>query len=304
MVGKVDLEITKHKEIFANPAPLGLIGLAIACAALTPLAFGYGLEPAGIKATFKTAAMYALLFGAGCQFLCGMMEYANKNTYGGTIFTTFAFNWFFNYWVFNSISDGMMPDHYTILAVEATMLVIFTALTYGFGFFSSLLFYFLLDIDILYVCKVIKALSGMPTLLNLPIAICTALLGLIALWIALAALINPVAGREVFKMSGPMFFAPKKTGFDFSLRYNIFELLYKYWKENAYKEMKFEELQTAVKDKTGNANIVPDLFYLQEFGYVVLNFDVFEKEKVISLRLNAHGIDLYEQLILKKYDWR
>jgi len=303
MVRKVDLEFTKHREVFANPAPLGLIGLAIACAALTPLAFGYGLEPAGIKATFKTAAMYALLFGAGCQFLCGMMEYANKNTYGGTIFTTFAFNWFFNYWAFNSAVEGVIPDHYTVLAVEATMLVIFSALTYGFGFFSSLLFYFLLDIDILYVCKLIKSLSGIPTLLNIPIAICTVIMGLIALWIALAALINPVAGREVFKMTGPVFFAPKKSRFDFSVRYNIFDILYNHWKENAYQEMKFADLQTKIKEKTGTDNIAPELFYLQEFGYAVLNFDVFEKEKIMSLRLNAHGIDLYEQLILKKYDW-
>ncbi len=304
MVRKVDLESAKHTEVFANPAPLGLIGLAIACAALTPLAFGYGLEPTLIKATFKTAGMYALLFGAGCQFLCGMMEYANKNTYGGTIFTTFAFNWFFNYWAFNSTVDGVVPDHYTVLAVEATMLVIFSALTYGFGFFSSLLFYFLLDIDILYVFKIIKALFGISTLLNIPIAICTVIMGLLALWIALAALINPVAGRQIFKMTGPVFFAPKKSLFDFSVRYNIFEILYNHWKENAYQEMKFADLQLKVKDKAGTDNIVPELFYLQEFGYVALNFDVFEKEKVMSLRLNAHGIDLYEQLILKKYEWK
>lgn len=296
MLRKVDVEFVKHKEVFANPAPLGLLGLAIACAALVPISFGIGVNPNG----FKTAAVFALLFGAGCQMLCGLMEFANKNTYGGTIFTTFAFNWIVNYLV---LSNTVVCDHHILIAVDATMLVIFSALTYGFGFFSALLFYFLLDIDLIYVCKLINGITGMPTLLMVPIGIGTAIMGLIALWIALAALINPVAGREIFKVKGPIFFAPKKTRFDFSVRFNIFDTLYKFWKEHAYKEMKFEELQAKVKDATGVTNISPDLFYLNELGYVTLNHDVYDKEKIMSLRLSAHGIDLHEQWVLKKYDW-
>jgi len=298
MIRKVDQELTPHHEVFASPAPLGLIGLAIASAALLPVAFGVTATPAA----FKTTAMWALFFGAGCQLLTGLMEFANKNAYGGTIFTAFSFSWMYLSWSFYSFSNGFVPDHSIGLVTDCVFLVIFSVLTYGFGFFSKLLFLFLLDIDLMYVCKIINGLTHTQTLMT-PIAILTAGMGALALWIALASLINPTAGREVFKIPGPMFFASKKAKFDFSKRFNIFEVLYKHWQNNAYTEMELKTLQKAIKEKIGTDDIVPDLFYLQEFGYLVLTFDVFEKETIHSLRLNAHGIDLYEQLILKKYSW-
>ena len=184
--------------VFAEPTPLGLIGLAIGCAALTPIAFGAALSPAA----FKTAAMLCLLFGGGCQFLAGAMSLANKNLYGGTLFTAFAFNWVMNWWILSSIAGGALPDHSVLLAADCCFLLIFLAMTYGFGFFSGLLFLFLLVIDLMYAFKIIAALTG--AALSMPIAVLTVLLGLIALWIAFALLLNPVAGR-IFWFPGPVF---------------------------------------------------------------------------------------------------
>src|SRR5262249_36946764 len=148
MIRKVDLG-GKH-EVFAEPTPLGLIGLAIGCAALTPIAFGRALTPAGLK----TAAMFCLLFGGGCQLVAGLMNYANKNLFGATILTAFSFNWIMNWWALTSVASGTVPDHDVLLATDAASLVVFLVVSYGFGFFSSLLFVFLLDIDLLYACKV------------------------------------------------------------------------------------------------------------------------------------------------------
>lgn len=298
MIKKVDLELP-HKEIFASPTPLGLIGLTISCAALMPVALGYTVTPAALK----TVAVLALLFGGGCQIITGLMEFANKNLFGGTIFTAFSFSWVYLSWSFYSLANGFMLDHSVALAVDAALLVIFTVLTYGFGFFSKLLFLFLLDIDLLYICKLVNGLTGTQAL-AFPIALLTAGMGLIAFWIAMATLINPVAGRGVFHIPGPLFFAPKKSRlFDFTQRYTIFDILYKHWQKNAYKEMELKDLQAAMKAKTGNDDIVHELFYLHEYGCMVLTFDVFEKEKIHTLRLNAQGLDLYEQLVLKKYSW-
>ena len=160
--------------IFAEPTPMGLIGLAIGCAALAPIALGVTLTPAA----FKTAAMFCLLFGGGCQFLAGVMSLANKNLYGGTL-----------------------------LSADICFLLIFSAMTYGFGFFSGLLFLFLLVIDLMYAFKVIAGLTGTAAL-ALPIAALTIILGLLALWIAFALLLNPVAGRRLFWFPGPVFKAP------------------------------------------------------------------------------------------------
>ena len=56
-------------ERFGNPAPLGLLGLAIACGALVPIALGTSVTPSALA----SAAVYALLFGGGCQLLAGLM---------------------------------------------------------------------------------------------------------------------------------------------------------------------------------------------------------------------------------------
>lgn len=186
--------------IFAEPTPLGLIGLAIGCAALAPIALGLALTPAA----FRTAAMLCLLFGGGCQFLAGVMCLANKNLYGGTLFTAFAFNWGMNWWLLTSVAGGVMPDHAVLLSADICFLLIFAAMTYGFGFFSGLLFLFLLVIDLMYVFKVIAGLTGTAAL-ALPIAALTILLGLLSLWIAFALLLNPVAGRRLFWFPGPVF---------------------------------------------------------------------------------------------------
>lgn len=186
--------------IFAEPTPMGLIGLAIGCAALAPIALGLTLTPAALK----TAAMLCLLFGGGCQFLAGVMSLANKNLYGGTLFTAFAFNWVMNWWMLTSIAGGVMPDHAVLLSADICFLLIFAAMTYGFGFFSGLLFLFLLVIDLMYAFKIIAGLTG-TTALALPIAVLTIGLGLLALWIAFALLLNPVAGRRLFWFPGPVF---------------------------------------------------------------------------------------------------
>lgn len=186
--------------VFAEPTPMGLIGLAIGCAALAPIALGLTMTPAALK----TAAMLCLLFGGGCQFLAGVMSLANKNLYGGTLFTAFAFNWAMNWWVLNSIAGGLIPDHQVTLFVDCCFLLIFVAMTYGFGFFSGLLFAFLLVIDLMYAFKIIAALTG-TTALVMPIAALTIILGLLSLWIAFALLINPAAGRKVFWFPGPVY---------------------------------------------------------------------------------------------------
>jgi succinate-acetate transporter protein len=295
MIRKIDIGTTHRHEVFAEPTPLGLIGLAIGCAALTPIAFGFRLTPAGLS----TAAVFCLLFGAGCQFLSGMMSFVNKNLYGGTLFTAFAFNWTLNWWVLVSLAKGAVPDHVIIQATEVASLVIFVVLTYGFGFYSKLLFAFLIDIDLLYACKVANAVGGTRAF-DLPIAVFTVGLGVLSLWIAFALLINPTAGRPFFPIAGPMFFAPAKPAFDASLRRAIFAVLYGHWREHAFKPMTLEELQRAVGQTGDGPAILPELAYLAELGGLVLTHREGEPPTPTTVRLSAAGIDFYEQVVLKK----
>src|ERR1700733_11958560 len=179
---------------FGEPTPLGLLGLAIGCAALVPIAFGMiPKDPAAAAMMLKTAAWFCLLFGAGCQFLAGVMSLANKNTLGGTLLTTFSFNWVMNWWVLDQLSQGKVPDPTVGLAVAPSFILIFVVLTYAFGFFSKLLFVFLLDIDLLYLLRIARHLAPTTPGLTQAIGFATIALGALSLYIALALLVNGAA---------------------------------------------------------------------------------------------------------------
>jgi hypothetical protein len=289
MIRRVDIGLGPDKGRLGDPTPLGLIGLAIACGALTPIAFGLSVTPSALM----TAAVFAILFGAGCQLLSGLMNFVNKNAFGGTIFTAFSFLWMVNGWSLYSLAKGEVPDHTVGLATEIVMIVIFVVLTYGFGFFSRLLFYFLLDIDLLFACRIIKSVTH-TTAMDIPIAVLTVFMGGIALWLAFATMINPVANRQLFPIGGPYFFAAKRESFD---------LLYKHWRTNAFRPMPYEQLKTAMKAAIGDKDIDPDLHYLQDFGYAVLETKSDDPHAIVSVRLNAQGVDLHEQIVFKKYDF-
>lgn len=303
MIRKVELGPEK-RERFAEPTPLGLIGLALGCAALLPFVGGYGLNPAG----FKTAAMFCFLFGGGCQLLAGMMAFRNGNLFGGTLLTAFSFNWAVNGWVLDGLAAGRLPDPHVTLAVDVAMLIVFLVFTYGFGFFSGLLFAFLLDIDLLFAAKLGQHFARAAGAVEADRALgwvaggFTALLALLALWLAFAMLINPTAGRPIFRVPGPLWRARRAAGFDWSVRFGIFDTLYKHWKERGFEEMAVEELERRVAAGAEPRSLLPDLCYLDERGALRLRAGEGDGAPR-TVRLTAAGIDLYEQLVLKKYQF-
>lgn len=55
-IGKIETGANTRHELLAAPTPLGPLGLTIGCAALTPIAFGRRLKPAGTD-LFELAAL-------------------------------------------------------------------------------------------------------------------------------------------------------------------------------------------------------------------------------------------------------
>ena len=205
--GRIERDVVSHTSQitprFADPTPLGLIGLAMGCAALLPIAFGANVGVPGLI----TAAVLCALFGGGCQLISGLLNLANGNVLGGTLFSAFAFNWALNGWALWSVAHGVVPDSAALLATEGASLLLFLPITYAFGYHSSLLFAFMLDIDAIYALKLLAGYGHVGGT-AMPIAILTLALGAIAIWIALAMLVNPTAGRRIFPMPGPLFHAP------------------------------------------------------------------------------------------------
>jgi hypothetical protein len=158
----------------------------------------------------------------------------------------------------------------------------------------------MLDIDLLELAKLARHFAAPGTPLfgacSAAIVALTAGLALIALYIAFAMLMNPTVGRTLFKVAGPMFTATPKPRFDTSVRAALFEVLYEHWKAKAFELLPADELRRRVKAAAGGRDLTPELCYLNEIGAVRLGDDG------ASARLTAAGIDLHEQLSLKKYE--
>ena len=243
------------RETVADPTPMGLLGLAIGCAALTPIAFGKSLTPVGLE----TAAVFCLLFGAGCQLSAGLLKRVNRNLYGGTLFLAFAFNWVVNAWALHSLAKGFVLDAGIVFATEAAFLVVFVLIIWGFGHFSSLLFVFLLDIDLLYLFKVAGHLLDTKSF-AIPIALLTIGLALLSFWIAFALLLNPVSGRSVFPLGTPVFRSVAKPPIDPSVRTALVAKLNGQWRETG---AGFAQGDLADRlASLGEAHLKADLAYL------------------------------------------
>lgn len=195
---------TAEPQRYAEPTSLGLFGLAIGCASLLPVAFG--MKEAFTPEALRTTALFCLLFGGGCQFLSGLMSFANKNMLGGTLLTTFSFNWIVNAWAMKELSEGRVPSSHVILSIDVCFLVIFLVMTYAFGFFSRLLLAFLVDIDVLYIFRIARELLHLPAL-ALPIAFATVVLMLLSLYIAFALVLVNASGRQILPIGTPLFTA-------------------------------------------------------------------------------------------------
>ena len=183
---------------FGEPTPLGLLGLAIGCAALLPVAFGWlPKDPAAAAMSFETCAWLCLAFGGACQLLSGLMALANKNVLGGTLLTTFSFNWVMNYWALDRLAHGKVPDATVIACVDGAFLVIFVVLAFAFALVSKVLFALLVDIVALYALRLAHVHGA-------AIGIATVVLGALALYVALAMLVNDAAGRVLLPLGGPV----------------------------------------------------------------------------------------------------
>jgi succinate-acetate transporter protein len=75
-------------QVVADPAPLGLAGFALTT-------FVLSAHNAGLFGTVGNAIVIglAIFYGGVAQFMAGMWEFRNKNTFGATAFSTYGAFW-------------------------------------------------------------------------------------------------------------------------------------------------------------------------------------------------------------------
>lgn len=177
----------------ADPAPLGLAAFALTTFVLS--LFNAGLLPeAGEPVVFSLA----LFYGGLAQFLAGMWEFANKNIFGATAFTSYGAFWL-AFWGLEQFYANQIPEAQLALVLGWFLIAwgIFTAYMWIGSFRVSaavnvvflllMATFFILGIGDLTGISVIGIAGGY-------VGIATA----IAAWYASAAgVINSVFGRAV-----------------------------------------------------------------------------------------------------------
>ena len=73
-------------ERWGNPAALGLAGFGLTTVALS-------LHNMGVIATAGYTLAYGFMYGGLAQVIAGIIEFRNKNTLGGTAFTSYGLFW-------------------------------------------------------------------------------------------------------------------------------------------------------------------------------------------------------------------
>jgi hypothetical protein len=117
----------------ADPAPLGLIGLAVAALVLASTDLGFASSSAK-----SLMIPWTLFLGATAQLIAGIIEYRRNNIFGATAFTTYSLLWY-------SISLTLF---FTIFTG-----VTFDIFHYAFGLIGFFIFSMILTIASLLVNK-------------------------------------------------------------------------------------------------------------------------------------------------------
>jgi len=87
-----DVDVSAATTPVADPAPLGLAGFALTTVLLS--AFNAGLINGGKVAVGSLIFVgMALFYGGLGQFMAGMWEFRNRNTFGATAFSSFGAFW-------------------------------------------------------------------------------------------------------------------------------------------------------------------------------------------------------------------
>jgi succinate-acetate transporter protein len=177
----------------ADPAPLGLIGLAVA--ALVLASTDLGLVSSAAKSLMVP---WVLFFGATAQLIAGTIEFKRNNIFGATVFTTFSM---------------------TMYAIALTLFItIFTDIDfniahYGFGLIAILIFSIIATIASLQTNKMLfiilifvdlAVLALIPhyfyNVTAVPAGILLLCVSITSFYTALAILQNTIAGKTILPL--------------------------------------------------------------------------------------------------------
>lgn len=182
------------KDLYANPAPLGLFAFGMTTVLLN-------IHNAGFFALDSMILAMGIFYGGLAQVIAGVIEAKKNNTFGFTAFTSYGFFWL------SFVGLLVLPEVGWANAVSVEGLVAYLSM---WGFFTFLLFLATLrqkvtlrlvfgSLTLLFALLAIGDYTGstaIKTLAGYEGIIC----GLTAIYTAAAQVINEVWGRTVLPL--------------------------------------------------------------------------------------------------------
>lgn len=180
-----------NKEVFANPAPLGLMGFGMTTVLLN-------LHNAGVYALGSMILAMGIFYGGLAQIFAGLLEFRKGNTFGTTAFCSYGLFWL------SFVALVVMPD---LLGVNAPSSSAIAAYLFMWGLFTFMMFFstlkknvaleiVFLSLAILFWLLAIGEITGADAVIRLA-GVEGVFCGFSAIYLAIAEVTNEVYGREV-----------------------------------------------------------------------------------------------------------
>lgn len=190
-------DIPKREISLGEPAPLGLIGLAVA--ALVLASTDLGLASSAAKSLMIP---WTLFLGATAQLIAGLTDFKRNNIFGAIAFTTYSLLWYaVSLTLYISIFGGVPVDlnHYAFGLIG--FLFFSLILTLGSLMTNKAFMAILVFIDLAILALVSHILVGSTEVL---VGVFLVFVSLFSFYGAMAILINNMAGKVVFPMGDPV----------------------------------------------------------------------------------------------------
>ena len=184
---------TKKPINIADPAPLGLIGLAVAALVLASTDLGL------VSPTAKSLMIpWVLFFGATSQLIAGNVEFKRNNIFGATVFTTYSMTMYaiaLTLFITIFTDVGFSIYHYgfglvaiLIFSIIATIASLMT---------NKMLFFILIFVDLAVLALIPHYFYGFSAVPAGVFLVCTSAT---SFYTALAILLNNMAGKTVLPL--------------------------------------------------------------------------------------------------------
>jgi succinate-acetate transporter protein len=184
---------TKHPMIIADPAPLGLIGLAVA--ALVLASTDLGLVSSQAKSLMIP---WVLFFGATAQLIAGTTEFKRNNIFGATVFTTYSMTMYtialtLCITIFTDVNFSIEHYGYGLIAILVFSLIatIASLLT------NKMLFVILIFVDLAVLALIPHYLYEFTAFPAGAFLLCVSVT---SFYTAMAVLLNNMAGKTILPL--------------------------------------------------------------------------------------------------------